>query len=317
MMDGRVGMRSVLGEGSTFWFDLPLVAAAAVGHEPASLTQAINAMPRARDMFDTRFKGRVLVVEDNTVNQKVAKKILERLGCEVVIANNGAEATAQCETAKFDLVLMDMQMPVMDGLTATTLIRQREQGKSRTPIVALTANAMNGEYDRCMSVGMDGFLTKPLNVERLRGFLSGFGLRDTSIPPHAEPVSSASGAQSSIERSPPLDLAKLDQITEGDAEFTTELLNTFLASAQQSLDEMNQTLVQDDRQELARAAHKLKGAAANIHAGEVARIASLIEQDAGNAAKESLAASIVELRMVVAQVAAFVQQSRPGAIQAA
>jgi PAS domain S-box-containing protein len=319
MMDGRVGMRSVVGEGSSFWFDLPLVGAPAIDGA-ASLTQAINAMPgRTHGVFDMRFKGRVLVVEDNTVNQKVAKKVLERLGCEVVIANNGAEAIEQYEASTFELVLMDMQMPVMDGLTATTLIRQREKGRARTPIIALTANAMSGEYDRCMSVGMDGFLTKPLNIERLRGFLSGLGLRDTSAPLHAHTelaVLETKATTAPIDR-PPLDLAKLKEITDGDAEFTSELLNAFFASAQQSLDEMNQTLMQDNRQQLARAAHKLKGAAANIHAVDVARVAAQVESEAAGAAKESLAALTAELRTLVSQVADFMQRARSGSIQAA
>jgi PAS domain S-box-containing protein len=321
MMDGRVGMRSVVGEGSSFWFDLPLVAAPEIDGA-ASLTQAINAMPgRTHDVFDMRFKGRVLVVEDNTVNQKVARKVLERLGCEVVIANNGAEAIEQWEASTFGLVLMDMQMPVMDGLTATTLIRQREKGsRARTPIVALTANAMNGEYDRCMAVGMDGFLTKPLNIERLSGFLSGFGLRDTSapVPAHVDlAVLESKAGAAPIDRSPPLDLAKLREITDGDSEFTNELLNTFFESAQQSLDEMNQTLVRDNRQQLARAAHKLKGAAANIHAVEVARVAAQVELDAPSAAQESLAALTAELQTLVARVADFVQHARPNSTQAA
>jgi CheY-like chemotaxis protein len=309
MMDGRVGMRSVVGEGSTFWFDLPLVAAPLAENQPATMTQVMNAMPgRSGDIFDTCFTGRVLVVEDNSVNQKVAKKILERLGCEVVIANNGAEAIEHIDAGRFALVLMDMQMPVMDGLTATTLIRQREKGKTRTPIIALTANAMNGEYDRCMAVGMDGFLTKPLNVDRLRGFLSGFGLRAVALP-----------AQVAVDVKPletiampgvaPLDCAKLAEITDGDAAFTNELLATFLASAAASLDDMNQTLVRNDRVQLGRAAHKLKGAAANIHATEVARVASVVERDAPNAATDTLAALTAELRTLVAQVAAFAAEA--------
>jgi two-component system, sensor histidine kinase and response regulator len=301
-----------------------LSAALGSNSQGASLTQMMDASPgRTRDVFDTRFTGRVLVVEDNTVNQKVAKKILERLGCEVVIANNGAEAIEQFEAAQFQLVLMDMQMPVMDGLTATTLIRQRERGKPRTPIVALTANAMNGEYDRCMAVGMDGFLTKPLNVERLRGFLSGFGLRDTSqsVKVEAQPgaqIVAESPQDTRVAEAPvPIDIAKLHEITEGDAEFTNELLDTFLASAAESLDEMSQMLVQDDRQQLARAAHKIKGAAANIHAAEVARVAAQIEQLAASETQNSLAAQISELRTLVSHVAEFVRRMRSSSPQAA
>jgi signal transduction histidine kinase/CheY-like chemotaxis protein len=320
MMDGRVGVSSVMGRGSSFWFDLPLVAASASEHDPASLTQAMSSGRIARDTFDTRFKGRVLVVEDNKVNQKVAQRILERLGCEVEIADNGVDALERLEGSTYDLVLMDMQMPVMDGLTATTLIRQRELGKRRTPIIALTANAMNGEYDRCMSVGMDGFLTKPLNIERLRGFLSGFGLRDTSA--------STSGNQDLalletnqeahvVQQQAPVDLSKLDEVTQGDAEFTAELLATFFASAAQSLDEVGQATASADRHQLARIAHRLKGAAANIHAVTVAETAARMEQDAKVASIEELVSLTAELRSQVDQLDEFIRHIRPGVTRAA
>ena len=128
---------------------------------------------------------------------------------------------------------------------------------------------------------------------------------------------SPSVAGAGAQERPPLDLTKLKEITEGDAEFTNELLGTFLASAQQSLDEMNQTLVKDDRQQLARAAHKLKGAAANVHASDVARMAAQVEADAVGAAKESLAALIAELRACVLQVTEFIQRTNPDSIPAA
>jgi CheY-like chemotaxis protein len=317
MMDGCVGVASAPGQGSSFWFDLPLVAVAAE-HDPASLTQAVGASTTSGDAFDAHFKGRVLVVEDNPVNQKVARRILERFGCQVEIAENGAQAIERCEAAEFDLVLMDMQMPVMDGLTATTLIRQRELGKRRTPIVALTANAMNGEYDRCMAVGMDGFLTKPLNVERLRGVLSGFGLRDGSLSTvQAREVLEQAASVPHPERGAPIDLVKLEEITEGDSEFMAELLETFFASAAESLEQMMQLLGTDDRVQLGRVAHRLKGAAFNVHAATVAGVAAQLEQNAPTAPLESLAISIDELRTLVEQLAEFIRKTRPGAMQAA
>jgi PAS domain S-box-containing protein len=112
---------------------------------------------------------RVLVAEDNPVNQKVAGKILEKLGCEVVVVSDGKQAVEAVFDKPFDLVLMDVQMPVLDGLQATRDIRAREKGTSkRTRIVALTANAMQGDEDRCLAAGMDGYLTKPLRAEKLQ-----------------------------------------------------------------------------------------------------------------------------------------------------
>jgi signal transduction histidine kinase/DNA-binding response OmpR family regulator len=111
---------------------------------------------------------RVLLVEDNAVNQKIAATYLKRLGCEVEIAPDGEQAVRACRARSYDLVLMDMQMPVMDGLEATRLIRAAETGGRRTPIVALTADAMMGARERCLEAGVDDYLTKPLELSRLR-----------------------------------------------------------------------------------------------------------------------------------------------------
>jgi CheY-like chemotaxis protein len=123
------------------------------------------------------FKGSVLLVEDNAVNQKVAARILERMGCTVRIAEDGEKAVQAFQEARFDLILMDLQMPVMDGYGATHRIRELESDR-RTPIVALSANAMNGQLERCLAEDMDGFLTKPLEIPRLRETLERYGFAD-------------------------------------------------------------------------------------------------------------------------------------------
>jgi CheY-like chemotaxis protein len=111
---------------------------------------------------------RVLLVEDNLVNQKVACRILEKQGHAVVVAQNGRIALDILEGSDFDLVLMDVQMPEMDGYAATAAIRQREEGTGRRlPIVALTANAMKGDRERCLEAGMDGYVAKPVQVQLL------------------------------------------------------------------------------------------------------------------------------------------------------
>jgi signal transduction histidine kinase/DNA-binding response OmpR family regulator len=116
-----------------------------------------------------RSSRRILLVEDNAVNQKVARRILERLGCDVVVAGNGEEALEVVAGEAFDLILMDLQMPVMDGYATTAAIRQREQGSGvRTPIVALSANAMDADVTRCRAAGMDGHLPKPIRLQDLR-----------------------------------------------------------------------------------------------------------------------------------------------------
>jgi CheY-like chemotaxis protein len=111
---------------------------------------------------------RVLLVEDNLVNQKVASRLLEKQGHSVQVAENGREALEAIDEGEFDLVLMDVQMPEMDGFATTAAIRQREASSGRRlPIVALTANAMQGDRERCLGAGMDGYVAKPVEIEVL------------------------------------------------------------------------------------------------------------------------------------------------------
>jgi CheY-like chemotaxis protein len=110
----------------------------------------------------------ILVADDNLVNQKVAERMLERLGHTVALANDGKEALSAIKTASFDLIMMDVQMPEMDGLEATRRIREWEAGKTRIPIIALTAHAMDSHRQECLAAGMDSFLAKPILLEALK-----------------------------------------------------------------------------------------------------------------------------------------------------
>jgi CheY-like chemotaxis protein len=111
---------------------------------------------------------RVLLAEDNPVNQKVAKRLLERMGCRVDVAGNGREVLAMLHRFSYDVVFMDVHMPEMDGLEAAQTIRKRETNGSRLPIVAMTASAMAEDQERCIAAGMDDFLSKPVHLEQLR-----------------------------------------------------------------------------------------------------------------------------------------------------
>jgi CheY-like chemotaxis protein len=117
---------------------------------------------------------RLLVVEDNRVNQKVAAHLLERLGCHVEIAANGEEGVRMAQSGKFDILLMDCQMPVMDGFKATAEIRRREGTNAHTTIVAMTANALAEDRERCLQAGMDDYISKPINRAELVRVLERF-----------------------------------------------------------------------------------------------------------------------------------------------
>ena len=238
-----------------------------------------------------RFAGHVLLVEDNLVNQKVAARFLERLGCTVEVAANGAEGVAAAMARHFDIILMDLQMPIMDGITATQKIREWET-LQHTPIIALTANAMTGDRERCEAAGMDDYLTKPIEVERLRSTLSKYGL---ALPENAAPpAETKSGSTGNLR--PPIDLRALNELIDGDHEFARDLAATFIESGEQQLAEMQFAAARGDRETLASAAHKLKGACANIHAQSLQAMVHRLEIDSKTADAGALEPSLVRLR---------------------
>jgi CheY-like chemotaxis protein len=159
-MDGDVGLESEVGKGSTFWFTIPLA--------PVELAQAtVLSTGDATPLETTPY---VLVVEDSQTNQFVAQRFLQKLGCRVELANNGAEALERVRAEAFDVVFMDCQMPVMDGYEATRRIRQLERGRN-LPIVAMTAHAMTGDREKCLAAGMDDYVSKPLKSDLLLAVL--------------------------------------------------------------------------------------------------------------------------------------------------
>lgn len=164
MMKGNLGIESEVGKGSKFWFVVPLSIARDDQLLPVPLTEVAKPVVLA---------GKVLLVEDNPINQMVARKMLEKIGLESVLAENGKQALQCLQREKFDAVLMDCQMPEMDGFEATEIWREQEQlsSNSRVPIIAMTANVMQGDRERCLSSGMDDYLGKPVRQAELGSIL--------------------------------------------------------------------------------------------------------------------------------------------------
>lgn len=162
MMNGSVGVESAPGHGSTFW----------VLFEVGETDLVPEKLPERTPTAAERQRGRILLAEDNPINQKVMKHLLSRLGCTLEIVSNGAEAVDRVrQQPDWDLILMDCQMPVLDGFEATKAIRE-DVGGARIPIIAVTANALIGEREKCLAGGMDDYLVKPINREDLDAVVS-------------------------------------------------------------------------------------------------------------------------------------------------
>jgi PAS domain S-box-containing protein len=264
----------------------------------------------SESLGEPRYMGSVLLVEDNLVNRQVAQKFLERLGCQVRTAPDGLAAVAAFKTERFNLILMDMQMPHMDGITATREIRALERGGQHTPIVALTANVLAGQLERCLEAGMDDFLAKPLDVTRLRDVLDRFGL---AMPGDVLHSHGGPKQEEFIEIDSPsvsLDAQRLESIAGTDHAFARELLQTYLDSMTQLVAE-TRAAIEDDREGLGRAAHKMKGASANVGAERARRLSAQMEEIAVPGSARELRALIESVASELGEIQRHANQLYP------
>jgi signal transduction histidine kinase/DNA-binding response OmpR family regulator/HPt (histidine-containing phosphotransfer) domain-containing protein len=246
--------------------DLLAAIERAIGAKPSGVAAPIAAKPKvgALAMRADGRRARVLLVEDNVVNQRVAAGLLTRRSHHVTVAADGHEALKQLDQQTFDMVLMDLQMPVMGGVDATIAIRQRERATGEhVRIVAMTAHAMSGDRDRCMAAGMDGYLSKPIDPHKLFAAVEGGG--EGSMPPTAAiPVA--------------FDEDGLRQRLGGDDDLMTDVIRIFLEDLPARLAEIREAVNSRNADALRAAAHALKGSAGNLSAGGVFEAARVLER---------------------------------------
>jgi CheY-like chemotaxis protein len=268
MMGGRIWVESEPGRGSTFHFlarfDHPDVLVRPDVPLPA-LGGEVVVPPRAARSL------RILVAEDNLINQKVAANLLGKLGHEATVVGDGRQALTALALGRYDLVLMDVQMPELDGFGAVAEIRALEaESGLHQPIVALTAHAMKGYLERCLEGGFDGYLSKPIRIEQLAGAIEAHVSRGVleQVRPPASPSLSR-------EEVAPFDRAVALDSTGGDESLFAEIAAIYLEESPQQLAEIGAAL--GDAAALARAAHVLKGAAASFSADAVVEACDSLE----------------------------------------
>jgi two-component system, sensor histidine kinase and response regulator len=227
--------------------------------------------------FPTCLEGRILVAEDNAVNMEVAICHMEKLGLHADMVANGLEAIEALAHICYDVVLMDCQMPEMDGYAATGAIRRREGAKQHTPIIAMTANAMRGDRERCLQAGMDDYISKPIEAAELFAVLKRW-------LPQIDKRTGRTQAELTSSASVEPDISVIERLNLFEQEFSAamvvRLIDKFLPDTAQRLVDLRQAVAAADAQAVARAAHGLKGSYGNIGSQGAAGVCLLLEQDA-------------------------------------
>ena len=294
--------------------DVMKAAPAEPAQDPARLVTR-HSVAEAR-----RGRVRILLVEDNQVNQLVAESVLQRLGYSVAKASNGAQAIEAIEAEQFDLILMDLQMPEVDGYRATAALRARERGRQRTPIIAMTSTATAEERRRCMDAGMDGYLSKPLDLGQLTALVEEYtqgagGLRlgaadvqpiDADAAP-AEPAHErADAVGSGVPQA--LDTTRLEESCMGIPALRETLLRAFLDDVGPRVERLRQAVRMRDAKQIEFEAHGLKGMSATIGAAACADVFGRMEHAAREGQVDPLVEEFAHAEHEVERVIDFVRR---------
>ena len=265
--------------------DMPAPAAESQGVAPS------HRMARALD---------VLLVEDNAVNRKLATRLLERMGHRVTEVHDGAAALTATADRDFDVVLMDMQMPVMDGLEATRAIRAREGGERHTPIIALTANAMSGDRERCLEAGMDDYVSKPIDADALVAALLRVAAGTNAVATTEHAADGAIDPMPAIQ--PVYSHTEALERAGGDAELLAQIIDIFLEETPALVAQLGDFLAHGNHENAFRSAHTIKGSSANLSAAALVGAARAVELAARAGELDAARAAYPALRTAAAQL---------------
>ncbi len=282
-----------------------------------AIVQVLGASPIAQTPLVTRHSIReqrrswqILLAEDNHVNQAVAKGVLGKRGHRIEIANDGREALEKIKNETFDLVLMDVQMPVMDGLEATGLIRQMEKTTGgHIPIIAMTAHALKGDRERCLAAGMDGYVSKPIRIEELElEIAKAMGLPST----HLDRTNTRARQEAESAEPLNLDFQKILERLGGDETLLTEVIDIFVDQTPQHMETLRRALAQGDAESVKKTAHGLKGELGYLGVTEVTQKARELEELGRKHDLEKASQVLDSLEPQISAIVAAMRERKPG-----
>ncbi len=294
LMGGEIGVDSLPGKGSTFWFSLTLGVGAVAAHELAEVSIDLTALSGAR----------ILLAEDVLVNQQLTTELLEMKGALVTVANNGQEALQLMLEQPFDCVLMDIQMPVMDGLEATRQIRANPL-LAHSCIIAMTANARNEDWLRCQEAGMNDFITKPIDPNKMYATLAKYLTLATplGLMPPKEIISETNLAAAVNTDDPSVfDISVLEQTWGSNRGKILEYAKRFMLSLQDNMKKTEAALANRDLPALSGLGHSSKTSARTLGAMEYGTLCDALEQCKNGGTLEQAAAIIEQMRPLLAKI---------------